>query len=153
MLDEGTKDWLSASKIDNMSYFSESIDIHHIFPVVWCKRNNISKNDFDCIINKTPLSGRTNRIVSGDPPSKYIPRIRNHAGVSNEEFNKILETHVLDIELLISDDFERFFKDRKERILNRIETAMGKKINRDNDENLEGNLIEDISENDEDNTF
>ncbi len=96
-MDENTKDWLSATKIDFSTYFSESIDIHHIFPVAWCenKNNNISRNDFDCIVNKTPLSGRTNRIVSGDAPSKYLERLKKHAGVSEEEFNKILLSHVV----------------------------------------------------------
>ena len=57
------KDWLSATKIDFSTYFSESINIHHIFPVAWCVKNGISKDDYNCIINKTPLSGHTNRIV------------------------------------------------------------------------------------------
>ena len=35
LMDENTKDWLSATKIDFSTYFSESIDIHHIFPVAW----------------------------------------------------------------------------------------------------------------------
>ena len=56
------KDWLSATKIDFSIYFSESINIHHIFPSR-CVKNGISKDDYNCIINKTPLSGHTNRIV------------------------------------------------------------------------------------------
>ncbi|MFA5229847.1 MAG: DUF262 domain-containing protein, partial [Candidatus Paceibacterota bacterium] len=67
LMDDNTRDWLSGTKIDFSTYFSESIDIHHIFPVAWCekKENAISRSDYDSIINKTPLSGRTNRIVSG----------------------------------------------------------------------------------------
>jgi hypothetical protein len=76
MMDGNTRDWLSATKINFSTYFSESIDIHHIFPVAWCEKNNIPRNEFDCIINKTPLSGRTNRIVSGDAPSKYLERLK-----------------------------------------------------------------------------
>jgi hypothetical protein len=131
LMEEGTRDWLSATKIDFHNYFSESIDIHHIFPVVWCQRNEIDKKDYDSIINKTPLSGRTNRIVSGDAPSQYLDRIRRHAGVSEDEFGHILSTHVLDARLLYADDFAKFFQDRKERILQRIEKAMGKAISRE----------------------
>jgi len=32
MLKDNTKDWLSATKIDLSTYFSEAIDVHHIFP-------------------------------------------------------------------------------------------------------------------------
>ncbi len=130
MMDENTRDWLSATKIDFSTYFSKSIDIHHIFPVAWClkKENKIPRDDFDCIINKTPLSGRTNRIVSGDAPSKYLIRLKSHAGVPDEEFNTILRSHVVNPDNMYSDDFYGFFADRKEKILQKIEQAMGKSI-------------------------
>lgn len=130
LMDDNTKDWLSATGIDFSTYFSESIDIHHIFPVSWCEKNGINRNDYNCIINKTPLSGRTNRIVSGDAPSKYLARIKKHAGVNDEEFLEILKSHVLNPEYLYKDDFIGFFNDRKEQILQRIERAMNKKIPR-----------------------
>jgi hypothetical protein len=126
-MDDNIKDWLSAARIDFSTYFSESIDIHHIFPEAWCRRNNIPRDDYDCIINKTPLSSRTNRIVSGDAPSKYLQRLKKHAGVSDEEFINILDSHLVNIEFLYRDDFYGFFNDRKERLLQKIEKAMGKK--------------------------
>lgn len=144
MMDENTRDWLSATKIDFSTYFSESIDIHHIFPVAWCekKENNIPWNDFDCIINKTPLSGRTNRIVSGDAPSKYLERLKKHAGVSDDEFNSILKSHVVNPDSMYRDDFYGFFTDRKEKILQKIELAIGKVIARDQEVLEEGLFIE-----------
>jgi len=149
MMDENTKDWLSATKIDFSTYFSESIDIHHIFPVAWCEKNGISRNDFDCIVNKTPLSGRTNRIVSGDAPSKYLERLKKHAGVFEEEFNTILKSHVVNPDFMYIDDFNGFFADRKNQILQRIEQAMGKTIVRDQLLPEEGIFVDDTTENGE----
>ena len=146
LMDDETKDWLSATKIDFSTYFSESIDIHHIFPVAWCVKNGISKDDYNCIINKTPLSGRTNRIVGGEAPSKYLVRLQKHAGVSDEEFQNILKTHVLSPEFLYTDDFENFFGDRKEKILQRIEKAMDKPIPRDAVQAEEGVYIDEDTE-------
>jgi hypothetical protein len=146
LMDENTKDWLSATKIDFSTYFSESIDIHHIFPVAWCSKNNILRDDFDSIINKTPLSGRTNRIVSGDAPSKYLARLKKNAGASDEEFEQILRSHVVNPEFMYVDDFNSFLKDRKERILEKIEDAMGKKIARDQVEQEEGSFVGDNSD-------
>ncbi len=142
LMDDQTKDWMSATKIDFSTYFSESIDIHHIFPVAWCEKNEISKSDYNCIINKTPLSGRTNRIVSGEAPSKYLERIQKHAGIKDNEFQEILKSHVLSPEFLYADDFKSFFNDRKERILQRIEDAMNKDIPRGEVEVEEGVFID-----------
>lgn len=149
MMDENTKDWLSATKIDFSTYFSESIDIHHIFPVAWCEKNNIPRDDFDCIINKTPLSGRTNRIVSGDAPSKYLERLKKRAGVSDSEFNDILRSHVVSPDYMYKDDFYGFFNNRKEQILQRIEKAIGKQIPRDQLIEEEGKFVDNSIEDDE----
>ncbi|NCB84837.1 MAG: DUF262 domain-containing protein [Bacteroidia bacterium] len=149
LMDDNTKDWLSATKIDLSTYFSESIDIHHIFPVAWCEKNHIDRGDYDSIVNKTPLSGRTNRIVSGDAPSKYLDRLKKHAGVSDEEFNNILLSHVVSPELMYQDDFKGFFAYRKDQILQRIEKAMGKLIPREQLTVEEGQYVEETVEDDE----
>lgn len=149
MMDENTKDWLSATKIDFSTYFSESIDIHHIFPVAWCEKNNIPRNDYDCIINKTPLSGRTNRIVRGDAPSKYLERLKKRAGVSDSEFNDILRSHLVSPDYMYKDDFYGFFNNRKEQILQRIEKAIGKQIPRDQLIEEEGKFVDNSIEDDE----
>ena len=140
LMDDNTRDWLSGTKIDFSTYFSESIDIHHIFPVAWCekKENAISRDEYDSIINKTPLSGRTNRIVSGDAPSKYLDRLKKNVGVSNDEFIEILKSHVVSPEFMYQDEFNAFFNDRKERILQKIEKAMGKSIMREQSISEEG---------------
>jgi hypothetical protein len=106
------------------------------------KENNIPRNDYDCIINKTPLSGRTNRIVSGYAPSKYLERLKKHAGVSDDEFNEILKSHVVNPAYMYQDDFYVFFADRKEKILQKIEAAMGKNIARDQEIPEEGSFID-----------
>ena len=145
LLDENTRDWITGTKIDVSTYFSESIDIHHIFPVAWCekKENAVSRDDYDSIINKTPLAGRTNRIVSGDAPSKYLERIKKNVGVTDDEFIEILESHVVNPVFLHQNDFRGFFNDRKERILQRIEMAMGKPIMREQSISEEGEYLND----------
>ncbi len=149
LMDDETKDWLSATRIDFSTYFSEAIDIHHIFPVAWCEKNKIDRSDYDCIVNKTPLSGRTNRIVSGDAPSKYLVRIQKHAGVDGALFQGILKSHVLSPDYLYADDFSGFFSDRKEQILQRIEKAIGKSIPRDDVVGEEG-VFQDTEKADDD---
>jgi len=68
-------------------------------------------------------------------------------GVSNEEFIKILQSHVVNPAFMVQDDFYGFFKDRKERILDKIEKAMGKTIVREQEIAEEGIYINDQDEN------
>jgi len=131
MMDENTKDWLSGTKIDYTTYMDEAIDIHHIFPVAWCEKKGISKNEFDTIVNKTPLSSRTNRIIGGCAPSVYLEKVKETVGLSEEEFHNILSSHAVSIDSMYKDDFYGFINHRKEEILKRIEKAMGKSIVRE----------------------
>ncbi|HOB26880.1 MAG TPA: DUF262 domain-containing protein [Bacteroidales bacterium] len=149
LMDDNIKDWLTATKIDFSTYFSEAIDIHHIFPVAWCKKNNIPRNYYDSIVNKTPLSGRTNRIVSGYAPSKYLERLKNNARISDDDFYNILKSHLVDLESMNKDDFYSFFEYRKEQILQKIEKAMGKPIPRNQKEEGEFNENEEYVEENE----
>ncbi|MCL6635407.1 MAG: hypothetical protein K6T29_06525, partial [Peptococcaceae bacterium] len=43
LMGNNIRDWLSGTGIDIINYFSDAIDIHHIFPVVWCEKNKIPK--------------------------------------------------------------------------------------------------------------
>ena len=53
-------------------YFDEAIDIHHLFPQKWCIDNGIEAGRYNSIVNKTPLSARTNRMIGGNAPSDYL---------------------------------------------------------------------------------
>ena len=66
------RDFLSGQSYNQTSYFDEAIDIHHIFPRAWCQKMGIPRERYDTIINKTPLSSKTNRIVGGDAPAMYL---------------------------------------------------------------------------------
>ena len=143
LMDENTKDWLTGSKIDNLTYFDESIDIHHIFPRHWCEKNGVYRNDYDTIINKTPLSKGTNIFVGGEAPSKYLVRLEKKANASTEDIDKLLLTHLVNPSIIRTDDFEAFIADRKEQILQRIEQATGKPIVRDTRINMDEGVFAD----------
>ena len=72
---EGAQDFRSGQKFDHTVFFGENVDIHHIFPQDWCKKQGIKPKVFDSIINKTPLSYRTNRIIGGVAPSDYLAKL------------------------------------------------------------------------------
>ena len=75
LMKEGAQDFRSGQKFDHTVFFGENVDIHHIFPQDWCKKHGIKPSVFDSIINKTPLSYRTNRIIGGVAPSEYLAKL------------------------------------------------------------------------------
>ena len=127
---DGAQDFITGSPIEHATYFEEAIDIHHIFPKDWCEKNDIPKEDYDSIVNKTPLSASTNRIIGGNAPSIYLKSLLERFKLSAERMCQILETHVIDPDPLFHDQFDTFFKRRKMALLDRIEKVMGKEIPR-----------------------
>jgi hypothetical protein len=130
LMKEGAQDFRTGQKFDHAVFFGENVDIHHIFPQDWCKRRGIPPAVFDSIINKTPLSYRTNRIIGGVAPSEYLSKLeagnQSTPAILRDKLNASLASHLLDPALLWADDFERFMADRQARLLALIEQATGK---------------------------
>lgn len=143
---EGAQDFRSGQKFDHTVFFGENVDIHHIFPQDWCKGRGLKPADYDPIINKTPLSFRTNRIIGGIAPSAYLAKLEKGDKVSPPiapaQLDAYLRSHLIDPALLRRDDFPDFIADRQQRLLTLIERAMGKPIYR-GDIPEEGEDVED----------
>lgn len=134
LLLEGVQDFRSNTTINAMTFFDEKIDIHHIFPQVWCKQHGIEPRRCDSIINKTAISARTNRIIGGNPPSIYLPRLQHPSigsKMDNQTMDAILRVHAVEPKYLRVDDFAGFFAAREAALLALIERAMGKLIARE----------------------
>lgn len=131
MLAQGTKDWLFDKAMDKVQYVDLAVDIHHVFPKKWCDANEVEVVDRESIVNKTPLSAVTNRIIGGDAPSSYLPKIEKRAGISPTQLDALLKTHVVDPKALREDDFAAFFEARMEAIVGLIEAATHKPVQRD----------------------
>jgi hypothetical protein len=130
LMKEGAQDFRSGQKFDHTIFFGENVDIHHIFPQDWCKSHTIKPAVFDSIINKTPLSYRTNRIIGGVAPSEYVATLEKGSNttppIANQTLDDYLKSHLIDPTLLRADKFEAFMDDRQKRLLALIEQAMGK---------------------------
>ncbi|MFG1295193.1 GmrSD restriction endonuclease domain-containing protein [Xanthobacter variabilis] len=130
LMKEGAEDFLSGQKFNFTSFFGENVDIHHIFPQEWCKFKGYKPTLYDSIINKTPLSYRTNRIIGGAAPSAYLAKLErgNSATppIASDKLDGYLRSHLIDPGLLRHDLFQEFMDDRQKRLLGLIEAAMGK---------------------------
>lgn len=131
LMRDGALDFISGNKITDQVYFDEKIDIHHIFPVKWCQQRNLPKSEWNSIINKTAISAKTNRTIGGNAPSLYLDKISKKEKLPPETLKKILQSHLIEPELLEQDDFDGFITNRRDALLDRIAKAMGKNINMD----------------------
>jgi len=130
LMKEGAQDFRSGQKFDHTVFFGENVDIHHIFPQDWCKAQRIKAAVYDSIINKTPLSYRTNRIIGGVAPSEYLAKLEKGNSttppIAIDKLDSYLRSHLIEPSLLRGDGFEAFMEDRQKRLLGLIEAAMGK---------------------------
>jgi hypothetical protein len=130
LMKEGAQDFRSGQQFDHTVFFGENVDIHHIFPQDWCKKQGIKPAVFDSIINKTPLSFRTNRIIGGVAPSDYLAKLEKGDNatppIETQRLDSYLSSHLIDPALARGDSFEAFMADRQQRLLGLIEKATGK---------------------------
>ena len=130
LMAEGAIDFRSGQPFGQSVFFDEYVDIHHIFPRDWCKnRQKIEPKVFDTVINKTPLSYKTNRILGGGSPSVYLARLeaggRDVPPIAPAALDEYLASHAMDPALLRADDFRGFMMDRESRLLAMISQATG----------------------------
>ncbi len=129
----GAADWITGDPLSIANYDNEHIDIHHIFPVAWCRstKPEIPKTLYDSVINKTPIDASTNRIIGGNSPSRYLNRLRQ--SVPSGKLEELLDSHMLNPDHLAGDDFAESFIARGEAMLKLIGKAMGRDLGRGRD--------------------
>ena len=120
------------------------------YPQDWCKKQKIETKVFDTVINKTPLSYKTNRILGGAAPSEYLARLekggKDAPPIDPAVLDNYLASHAMDPGRLRANDFEGLMADRENRLLAMIARATGHPISRAEATPEEG---EDVPQDDE----
>lgn len=132
LMAEGARDFRSGQKFEHAVFFDESVDIHHVFPQKWCETHKVDGTLCNSIINKTPLSARTNRIIGGVAPSAYLNKLEHGdattPAVDRVDLDACLQSHLIDPELLRADDFGKFIECRQQALVDLISKATGKAV-------------------------
>jgi hypothetical protein len=126
ILARGARDFARGDKMGDVQYYHDSVDIHHIFPQAWAKKQKIAPRSYNCVLNRTPLTSKTNRKIGGVAPSEYLKRLEKD--VTSDALDSYIRSHLSSPELLRSDNYDDFMLDRARRLLDVIEEATGKKI-------------------------
>lgn len=121
-------DFATGEPISAHHYTDDGYDIHHIFPMKWCQQNGIPLDQADSIVNKTPMSMRTNRKIGGRAPSQYLRAIEDWSKISGEVLDSYIATHGIDPEALRADDFQTFFEKRLQHLSELVSKDIGKAV-------------------------
>ncbi|WP_049895925.1 GmrSD restriction endonuclease domain-containing protein [Oribacterium sp. NK2B42] len=122
------EDLMNGTTMDIVKSMDESPDIHHIFPQAYCINQGYDRSKWNSIVNKTPLLPSSNRAIGGKAPSIYTAKIKKDAGIEDYTLRHRFETHLVNYDALVADDFDSYFIDRAKKILNVVESAMGKAV-------------------------
>jgi hypothetical protein len=131
----GARDFRSGQGFDQTVFFDEAVDIHHIFPKAWCEAQGLPEGVYDSVVNKTPLSYRTNRIIGGGAPSTYLQKLE--AGrvasdgriveppIATQVLDGYLVSHCIPVDRLRTNDFDGFIARRKQALLGLVASVTG----------------------------
>ena len=125
---EKCRDFVQGTTIDIVKSMDEAPDIHHIFPEAYCIERGYKREKWNSIINKTPLLPESNRQIGGEAPSVYSKKVMRKAEIDESEYRIRIESHLVNYDYFIKDDFDSYIIDRAKAILTVIEKAMGKNI-------------------------
>ena len=137
LMREGACDFRSGQAFDQTVFFDEGVDIHHIFPKAWCESQapKLPSALYDSVVNKTPLSYRTNRIIGGVGPSSYLEKLeRGKAGPNGQIIEPpieksvlagYLETHCIPVNELYADNFASFITARQKLLMDLVSRVTG----------------------------
>jgi hypothetical protein len=127
ILKAGAVDFISGADMGYTNFTEQAVDIHHIFPRAYCE-SRYKREQWNSIVNKTPLTAHTNRTVGGTAPSSYLKKIESGDHVEAADLDAFLATHQIDAADLRSDNFKDYFPKRAKALLGLISKAMGKPV-------------------------
>jgi len=121
--------WKSTIRdLDETDWEECKLDIHHIFPQDWCEKNGISPKLYNSVLNKTPVSYKSNRMIGGKAPADYLRQLQEHKSVVLDAagMDAILRSHFIEPAFLRTNDYAGFIESRRTLLLAEISRAMGK---------------------------
>ena len=128
ILKNHSKDFISGREMDFTVYKAEGVDIHHVFPKDYCEKQRYPREKWNSVVNKTPISYSTNREIGGVAPGKYLDKIAQKGQVAVSVLDSYLESHWLNVTACRTDNFDMHIIERAKKLLDAIESAMGKAI-------------------------
>ena len=122
-------DWTyTKDPIDATIFDDQQVDLALVFPKAWCDKNGIARDRRDSIVNKTPLTHRTRRVIGNRAPDAYMASLEAESGLPGNWLDDIIATHLIDAAFLRTAAFNAFYAARSAELIALIEDAIGKRV-------------------------
>ena len=128
LIKQGAVDWYyTEAPLSPGQLVARGVDVRLIFPKPWVTKVHPAYGArANSIVNKTPLSYRASRSMTG-PPAAYLKSLMLESGMRPEWFDDVVATHLIEPSTLHEGEFERFYRDRSKQLLDLVRSAMGKR--------------------------
>lgn len=127
VLRQGCFDWTHSKDVIDATIFEEQqVDVVRIFPKAWCEKNGISADRKNSIVNKTPLTAHSARIIGSRSPAVYMRALETETGLPGNWLDDAVGSHLIDATALRAVDFADFYTSRHKELIGLIEDAMGR---------------------------
>lgn len=131
LMARGARDWRTGQEFNQETLPELQPGFYMIFPPAFCAQQGIEPEVAYSVLNRTPMGKRTEVVLDGGEPKRYLRRIQSKSIMEDDEFDAVLATHELEPEHLFSTKCHEFFDDRRERFVGIVEYAMNKPVIRD----------------------
>ena len=134
LMARGARDWRTAEPFTAETVGQLQPRFRQVFPPEYLAVTGALDNDpelADSVLNRTPMGRRTDVVIEGNEPKRYLSRLQSKSLLEDDEFDAMLEGHEMDPELVLASNWEGFVADRRERFVGMIEYAMDRAAERD----------------------
>jgi len=132
MMREGSLDLCTGQTINEKLFFSDEVELRHIFPKSWLRKNQRKTDvDFDSILNLAPITITAAKHMGSVGPREYLYRLRKDLGVHVADVQTRIASHMLSYPDLESEAYNITMNKRRSEIIRMIESAMGKAVARE----------------------
>lgn len=131
LMARGARDWRTGKPFVAESYAELQPRFDTVFPAEFCSRIGAEAGASASVLNRTPMGRRTEMVIEGNEPKRYLPRLQSKSLLDDAEFDAVIEGHEIDPTYLLGSKWEAFLEDRQRRFIGLIEYAMDKPVVRD----------------------
>lgn len=133
LMARGARDWRTGETFTPDNVADLQPGFYQVFPEMYCQAAGIDAALATSVLNRAPMGKRTEVVIDGGEPKRYLRRIQSKSIMEDDEFDAVLSTHELEPEYLFRSQWREFFEDRRRRLVGMIEYAMDKKVIKDLD--------------------
>ncbi|WP_175935157.1 DUF262 domain-containing protein [Corynebacterium sp. Marseille-P4321] len=131
LMSRGARDWRTAEPFDAEHFESLHPGFRPVFPRPFLDSIGADPLVAESVLNRTPMGRRTEVVIEGNEPKRYLPRLQSKSLLDDDEFDAMVDGHEMDPEMLMTSNWDGFVADRCERFIRMIEYAMDRPAVRD----------------------